>query len=60
LLLGSAFDQGLEQILIDIKNKEFYKEVEQDAYRLRDQVLKEWEEQELSRTFDQLKSELIP
>ncbi|MGZ3786967.1 MAG: hypothetical protein ACXVLQ_00505 [Bacteriovorax sp.] len=58
-LLGEAFDHELEQILIDIKNKEFYKEVEIDADLLRQKVLKEWEQEELSQTFVQLKPELI-
>lgn len=59
LLLGDAFDTALEQILIDIKNKEFYKEVEIDADLLRQQVLKEWDQEELSKTFIKLKPELI-
>lgn len=59
LLLNKEFDHGLEQIMIDIKNKQFYKEVDQDANALREKVLKEWEAEELSITFDQLKSELI-
>lgn len=59
LLLNEAFDSGLEQILIDIKNKEFYKEVEIDANLLRKKVLEEWGQEELSKTFEKLKPELI-
>lgn len=58
-LLDKSFDDALEQILIDIKNKEFYKEVEIDADLLRQKVLKEWDQEELSRTFIKLKPELI-
>ena len=59
ILLNDSFDQGLEQILIDIKNKQFYKEVEIDADLLRQNVLKEWDQEELSQTFIRLKPELI-
>ncbi|MFA6238388.1 MAG: hypothetical protein WC635_13730 [Bacteriovorax sp.] len=59
LLLDESFDRSLEQILIDIKNKQFYKEVEIDADLLRQKVLKEWDQEELSRTFIKLKPELI-
>lgn len=59
LLMGEAFDKALEQILIDIKNKQFYKEVETDADVLRQNVLAEWKSEELSQTFEKLKPELI-
>lgn len=59
LLLGEAFNKSLEQILIDIKNKQFYKEVEIDADLLRQKVLREWDQEELSQTFIKLKPELI-
>ncbi|MDO9182004.1 MAG: hypothetical protein Q7U04_06330 [Bacteriovorax sp.] len=59
LLMGETFDKALEQILIDIKNKHFYKEVEIDADLLRKKVLAEWDEEELSKTFIKLKPELI-
>ena len=59
MLLGESFDRALEQIFIDIKNKKFYKEVEIDANLLRQNVLKEWDQEELSQTFIKLKSELI-
>jgi ketol-acid reductoisomerase len=59
LLMGETFKQGLEQILIDIKNKQFYKEVEIDADLLRQKVLREWDQEELSKTFIKLKPELI-
>lgn len=59
MLLGKSFDQAMEQILVDIKNKEFYKEVEIDADLLRQKVLEEWKEEELSETFTKLKPELI-
>ena len=59
LLLGESFDTALEQILIEIKNKQFYKEVEIDANLLRQKVLKEWDQEELSQTFIKLKPELI-
>lgn len=59
LLMGEGFDGALEQIFIDIKNKQFYKEVEIDADLLRQKVLREWDQEELSRTFTKLKPELI-
>ncbi len=59
LLLDKDFDRRLEQILIDIKNKQFYKEVEVDSKTLRQQVLDEWSKEELSQTFLKLKAELI-
>jgi len=59
MLLGESFDRALEQIFIDIKNKQFYKEVEIDANLLRQNVLKEWDQEELSQTFIKLKPELI-
>jgi ketol-acid reductoisomerase len=59
LLLNESFDQAMEKILIDIKNKGFYKEVEIDANLLRQQVVKEWDLEELSQTFLKLKAELI-
>jgi ketol-acid reductoisomerase len=59
LLMGKSFDQAMEQILVEIKNKQFYKEVEIDADLLRQKVLKEWDQEELSQTFIKLKPELI-
>ena len=59
LLMGKEFDHALEQILIEIKNKQFYKEVEIDANLLRQKVLAEWDAEELSDTFIKLKPELI-
>jgi len=60
LLMDKSFDQAMEQILIDIKNKEFYKEVEADADQIRAQVVNEWKNEELTQTFEKLKKELIP
>ncbi|MBP9680318.1 MAG: hypothetical protein KBD76_02845 [Bacteriovorax sp.] len=59
LLLNETFDNGLKQILIDIKNKQFYKEVEIDIDQLRSNILHEWGQEELSQTFKTLKAELI-
>ncbi len=59
LLMNKDFDKAMEQILIDIKNKEFYKEVETDADKLRASVIAEWQNEELSKTFEKLKQELI-
>ncbi len=60
LLMNDSFDKAMEQILIDIKNKEFYKEVEADADQIRASVVNEWKNEELSKTFEKLKQELIP
>lgn len=59
LLLDKAFDESMEKILSDIKNKQFYKEVEIDSDQLRQIVLAEWDLEELSATFNKLKPELI-
>lgn len=59
MLMGETFNRGLEQILIDIKNKQFYKEVEIDTDLLRQDVLKLWDQEELSATYTRLKKELI-
>lgn len=59
LLMGKEFDNAMEQILIDIKSKQFYKEVEADADQLRAKVVAEWKNEELSKTFEKLKQELI-
>jgi ketol-acid reductoisomerase len=59
VLLGENFDKGLESLLNDNKSKKFYKEVEVDANQLRQQVLKEWEGEELTHVFKKLKDDLI-
>lgn len=59
MLMDKSFDEALEKILVDIKNKQFYKEVEIDADLLRQKVLTEWDQEELSATFIKLKPELI-
>jgi len=59
LLLNESFQEGLEQIMIDIHNKEFYKEVDVDHAAFRAEVLSQWQKEELSSTFERLKSELI-
>ncbi len=59
LLMGSHFDNALEQIFIDIENKQFYKEVEIDAVQLRQDVLNQWSKEELCLTFEKLKGKLI-
>lgn len=58
-LMNEPFDKALEQLLIDIKNKQFYKEVEIDADKLRSRVIEEWDQEELTQTFIKLKPELI-
>ena len=59
LLINENFQRGLEQIMIDIHNKEFYKEVDVDHAAIRAEVLRQWQKEELSSTFERLKSELI-
>jgi ketol-acid reductoisomerase len=59
LLLGEHFQKGLEQIMIDINNKQFYKEVDIDHSVVRAKVLGLWQNEELSATYKKLKSELI-
>ena len=59
LLLGQAFDAGLEKIMKDISDGSFYKEVEQDAESLRKKVIEEWNKEELSVVFKRLKADLI-
>lgn len=59
LLLGPNFDTQLEKIWQDIENKKFYKEVEVDSNIVRDRVLREWSQEELTQVFLDLKNELI-
>lgn len=58
-LLGKEFDQGLEKLFSDIKSKKFYHEL--DNYKeIRHDILKRWHKEELTKTFNELKKELIP
>lgn len=59
LIINHHFDQALNQIFVDIKNKHFYKEVEQNPDKLREQILKRWKHEPLNETFKKLKQELI-
>lgn len=59
LLLDSHFDQALNKLFTDIKNKKFYKETEIDHTELRSKILKRWKHEHLSETYKNLKHELI-
>lgn len=59
ILLDKNFDQGLEKLFRDIDSKDFYKETEVDAEKLREQVLKEWQSEEMNTVFKELKAQLI-
>jgi ketol-acid reductoisomerase len=59
VLLNSHFDEALNKIFSDIKNKKFYKETEIDHSALREKILKRWKHEHLSETYNKLKHELI-
>lgn len=59
LLLGPEFDTQLEKIWQDIENQKFYKEVEVDSNIIRERVLSEWSQEELTQVYLDLKNELI-
>ena len=59
LLLGSEFNHNLEKLMSDINDGSFYKEVEIDPTTLRHQVLSQWQKEELTQTFRDLKNDLI-
>jgi ketol-acid reductoisomerase len=59
LLLGTELQKNLEKIMADINDGTFYREVEIDADLVRQQVLKEWDKEELTKTFKELKKDLI-
>ena len=59
LLIGSEFEKNLEKIMTDINDGTFYREVEIDANLIRQQVLNEWNQEELTKTYKELKKDLI-
>jgi ketol-acid reductoisomerase len=59
LLLDAHFDQSLNKLFTDIKNKKFYQETEIDYKELRYKILKRWKHEHLSETYNTLKQELI-
>lgn len=59
ILLGEHFDQGLNKLFEEIKNKKFYEEVNIDANKLRNKVIEEWKQEEMTEVFNKLKDELI-
>ncbi len=59
ILLNKTFDEGLEKLFNDIEDQTFFKESEIDADVLRAEVLKEWQQEELTTVFIELKSQLI-
>lgn len=58
-LLDANFDKNLESLFSAINDKSFYKEVEIDANALREEILKEWDKEELTQVFKELKADLI-
>lgn len=59
LILNHHFDEALNQIFVDIKNKQFYKQVDLDSHSLREKILNNWKSEELNNVYKRLKSELI-
>jgi ketol-acid reductoisomerase len=59
ILLGAHFDEALNKLFTDIKNKKFYKETEVNHGELRSKILKRWKHEHMNETFNKLKSELI-
>jgi ketol-acid reductoisomerase len=59
MLINTQFDEALNKIFTDIKNKKFYKETEIDHNELRTKILNRWKHEHLSETYNLLKNELI-
>ncbi len=59
VLLDAHFDEALNKIFTEIKNKKFYHEIEIDHGELRAKILKRWRHEHLSETYNLLKHELI-
>lgn len=59
LLLDAEFDKKLESLFADINSKKFYSEVEIDFKSLRDKMVEEWNQEELTKVFNELKADLI-
>jgi ketol-acid reductoisomerase len=59
ILLDAHFDEALNKLFTDIKNKKFYKETEVNHGELRSKILNRWKHEHMSETFNKLKSELI-
>lgn len=59
ILLDENFDKKLELLFKDIDSQAFYKEVEVDANQLRLEVLDFWKNQEMTKVFKELKSDII-
>jgi ketol-acid reductoisomerase len=59
LILDKHFDEALNKIYLEIKNKEFYKQVEQNPEEIRNTITERWQKEFLSKTFQQLKADLI-
>jgi ketol-acid reductoisomerase len=59
LLINQHFDEALNKLFTDIKNKNFYKDIDEDHTHLREKVLKRWKHELLTETHRKLKHELI-
>jgi len=58
-LLGKDFDEQLEKLWSDISDKTFFNEVEVESLEMRKNILNEWNREELSEVFKELKNDLI-
>ncbi len=59
ILLGKNFEEGLEKLFSDIKSQKFYDEIE-NFKAVKEDVLNNWQKEELTKTYYELKKELIP
>lgn len=59
LLIDAEFERKLESLFADINSKKFYSEVEIDFRSLRNKMVDEWNQEELTKVFNELKADLI-
>lgn len=59
LLVGKYFDEALEKIFKDIKNKDFYKTLDLDHSKTREMIIDRWKNEAFTQTYKKLKPELI-
>jgi ketol-acid reductoisomerase len=59
LLLDQHFDEALNTLFQNIKNKKFYQTVDDNQSHSREKILKRWKHERLNETYKKLKPELI-
>lgn len=59
LLVDDSFKKKLESLFEDINSEKFYTEAEIDVETLRKKMMKEWDAEELTHVYKELKTDLI-